>query len=220
MPTRVLYEVVVAAIEAAADAPEPDDAKARTRGRILRTATDLFTQFGYRRTSIDEVARRAGIAKGTVYVHFKSKAELLLQVLVEEKRRLIVRYRDVFRADITPDERLRRYIRVTLATLAESPLSMRLLSGDHEILLYLEELPADRRASLEGQGAEWLGALLAGVGQFDQLTADEQAERLHAFEGFHYSLGHLASVRARTGLSMERYTHQVAAILVAGLGAP
>lgn len=43
---------------------------------ILDPAEQLFIQFGYRRTTMDDVARRAGVAKGTLYLYFDSKAEL------------------------------------------------------------------------------------------------------------------------------------------------
>ena len=43
---------------------------------ILDPAEQLFIQFGYRRTTMDDVARRAGVAKGTLYLYFESKADL------------------------------------------------------------------------------------------------------------------------------------------------
>src|SRR5216684_3913815 len=50
------------------------------RDRILDAAQSLFVRYGVKRTSIDEVAREAGIAKGTVYLSFKSKAELFAAI--------------------------------------------------------------------------------------------------------------------------------------------
>src|SRR5258708_13912156 len=53
---------------------------------ILDAALRLFSQYGYRRTSIDDIAREAEIAKGTVYLSFKSKEEIfraLAETLVE-----------------------------------------------------------------------------------------------------------------------------------------
>jgi AcrR family transcriptional regulator len=50
------------------------------RDRILDAAQRLFVRYGVKRTSIDEVAREAGIAKGTVYLSFKSKAELFAAI--------------------------------------------------------------------------------------------------------------------------------------------
>lgn len=51
-------------------------ARADKRAAILLAALDLFSRYGYRRTSIDDVARAAGIAKGSVYLHFEGKREL------------------------------------------------------------------------------------------------------------------------------------------------
>jgi AcrR family transcriptional regulator len=50
--------------------------RAQKRTAILLAALDLFAKYGYRRTSIDDVARAAGIAKGSVYLHFVGKREL------------------------------------------------------------------------------------------------------------------------------------------------
>ena len=55
-------------------APEADpaDPKARKRLRIVRAATELLSERGYRRTTVDDVAEAAGVAKGTVYLYFKT----------------------------------------------------------------------------------------------------------------------------------------------------
>jgi len=50
------------------------------RDRILDAAQRLFVRYGVKRTSVDDVAREAGIAKGTVYLSFKSKAELFAAI--------------------------------------------------------------------------------------------------------------------------------------------
>ena len=54
---------------------------------ILTAAFSLFGHYGYRRTSIDDIAQEAGIAKGTVYLYFKSKEEIfrvLSQQLIDQ----------------------------------------------------------------------------------------------------------------------------------------
>tara|TARA_R110000824_G_scaffold118960_18_gene272567 strand:- start:98447 stop:99121 length:675 start_codon:yes stop_codon:yes gene_type:complete len=43
---------------------------------ILEAALDLFRQYGYRRTSMEDIATAAQVAKGTLYLYFKSKDEL------------------------------------------------------------------------------------------------------------------------------------------------
>ena len=48
-----------------------------TRRRILDVALDVFAEKGYSRTSLQEIADRAGYTRGAVYWHFKNKADLL-----------------------------------------------------------------------------------------------------------------------------------------------
>ncbi|MBS1716217.1 MAG: TetR/AcrR family transcriptional regulator [Armatimonadetes bacterium] len=52
---------------------------------LLDAAGRLFSRFGYRKTTIDDIAREASIGKGTVYLHFESK-ELLAQAWMERKQ--------------------------------------------------------------------------------------------------------------------------------------
>src|SRR5262245_12488448 len=46
------------------------------RERLVAVAIDMFTRYGVRRTSIEDIAAAAGIAKGSVYLEFRGKAEL------------------------------------------------------------------------------------------------------------------------------------------------
>ncbi|MFI6821059.1 TetR family transcriptional regulator [Micromonospora sp. NPDC050187] len=48
-----------------------------TRGRILRTALDLFSARGYQRTSLREIAERLGLTKAAILYHFPTKQDLL-----------------------------------------------------------------------------------------------------------------------------------------------
>src|SRR5260370_23982321 len=50
------------------------------RPRILQEAQSLFIRYGVKRTSIDEVARAADIAKGTLYLYYDSKEVLFAEV--------------------------------------------------------------------------------------------------------------------------------------------
>ena len=53
---------------------------------ILLEAARAFARFGFKKTSIDEVAKAAGVAKGTVYLACESKEDLFFQVLHREVR--------------------------------------------------------------------------------------------------------------------------------------
>lgn len=67
--------------------------------RILDAAAELLVAWGYRRVTIDEVARRAGIGKGTVYLHFASKERLFLTVVLRSQSRWAERFVAEVRSD-------------------------------------------------------------------------------------------------------------------------
>ena len=61
-----------------AGAREGGSAKPRA---IVLAGLKLFTQYGYRKTSIDDIANAAQVAKRTVYLHFENKAAVFLAIL-------------------------------------------------------------------------------------------------------------------------------------------
>ena len=52
--------------------------------RILDAAADLFVHYGYDKTTVSDIARQAGISKGAIYLHFKSKDALLEALITRE----------------------------------------------------------------------------------------------------------------------------------------
>jgi AcrR family transcriptional regulator len=60
-----------------------------TRGRILDAAIACFTQFGNDKTTLNDVARVAGLSRQTIYRYFPDRAALLEEVDAHEARRLL-----------------------------------------------------------------------------------------------------------------------------------
>lgn len=67
--------------------PERADAR-RNRLRILDAAAGLIGEHGFDQVTIDDIARRAGVAKGTVFHRFGNRAGLAVALLDERERRL------------------------------------------------------------------------------------------------------------------------------------
>ena len=57
--------------------------KAEKTGHIARTALALFSEKGYRATSVGQIAHAAGIGKGTVYDYFKTKEDIFIAAVME-----------------------------------------------------------------------------------------------------------------------------------------
>jgi len=56
---------------------------------ILQVAEEVLMEKGYYETSIDEIAARVGIAKGTVYLHFPSKEDLVIAIFERDMQQLL-----------------------------------------------------------------------------------------------------------------------------------
>jgi len=70
--------------------PAPEEAGADARERISRTAYELFTRHGFNAVGVDRIVAEAGVAKTTLYRHFRSKDDLIAEV-VERHQQLLLR---------------------------------------------------------------------------------------------------------------------------------
>jgi len=68
-------------VKAAKSSPHRRDLKRHRQEEILAAAFQVFAAHGYEATRIDEVARQAGIAKGTIYLYFRDKEQLFRAVV-------------------------------------------------------------------------------------------------------------------------------------------
>ena len=75
------------------------DGREPSRKPLLRAAVDCFARLGYQGTTIDRIARDAGVTKGAVYYHFRDKEQLLFDAVkdhVGEFERQVL-------AEVTPE---------------------------------------------------------------------------------------------------------------------
>jgi AcrR family transcriptional regulator len=70
-------------LSAEAAAPKRSRRKEARPGELLEAALDLFVEKGFAATRVDEVAARAGVSKGTLFLYFPSKEELFKAVVRE-----------------------------------------------------------------------------------------------------------------------------------------
>ncbi|NMG46187.1 TetR family transcriptional regulator [Aromatoleum toluvorans] len=122
------------------DKEEPLD----RRQIILNAAAELFSDQGYDRSSIRDIARKVGLLPGSVYHHFASKDELYLAVHREGLQRVMSTITAEIEALSDPWERLRRACEVHVAQMIEGPAVERItghnlaLIGNHELLAKIQ----------------------------------------------------------------------------------
>jgi AcrR family transcriptional regulator len=108
------------------------DRKARAE-RILDAAAELLLRWGYKRVTIDDVAERASVGKGTIYLHWKSREELFQAVLQRELVAALDELLDAVRRD--PEAALlHRMTRILFLAIVHRPLLRALYTADREVL--------------------------------------------------------------------------------------
>ncbi|MFC5828003.1 TetR/AcrR family transcriptional regulator [Nonomuraea insulae] len=96
--------------------------------RILDAAAELILRWGYDKTRIDDVAKRAGVAKGTIYLHWKTRDDLFVALLRRERVYLVEDMRRSAPATLS------RLFGGFVATALRRPLLRAVLVGDSEVL--------------------------------------------------------------------------------------
>ncbi|MGW7573042.1 TetR/AcrR family transcriptional regulator [Streptomyces sp. NPDC054765] len=121
------------------------------RERILEVAGELLLAWGYGRVTIDEIARRAKVGKGTVYLHWKTKDALFLAVVLEAQLRSHQGQLVRMRADpleILPSRMLRCRFRDFLG----EPVLRALYTDDVDVLGRLHDTAKRELAELIAEG--------------------------------------------------------------------
>jgi AcrR family transcriptional regulator len=77
-----------------------------TRRNVLDAARATFTRYGYRRTSMGQVAREAGLSRAAVYLHFASKEELFRDLASELQDQIFASAREAAASDRSLLDRL------------------------------------------------------------------------------------------------------------------
>jgi len=142
--------------------------KEERRRSILRAAREVFFESGFHRATVDDVAERAGVSKGTVYLYFESKETILALLLLEGLNELVENLEQAYAEEepLQADERLRRLGRAYLRFFEEEPDYFRLLvamdRGRFQDSVEPEVYQEVLSTSLEG--LDWVGkAIQQGI---------------------------------------------------------
>lgn len=123
----------------------------RTRDQILDAAELAFREHGVSRTSLEEIARRAGCTRGAVYWHFKGKLDLFAALMARTQQPLFQRFeRAVAPEHADPVEAMREATLQSIHDLATEPHARNML----EILFHRCEFVGELAPIVDQHGAK------------------------------------------------------------------
>jgi len=101
--------------------------------RILDAAAELMLRWGYNKTTIDDIARLAGVAKGTIYLHWKTREDLFLALMEREYKRLTQDIQQRIASDPNGGT-LEGIIKHSMLATMKSPLMKAVLLRDTDLM--------------------------------------------------------------------------------------
>ncbi len=90
------------------------------RSAILGSAIEVFAEKGFHRSRVSDIARRAGVADGTIYLYFKSKDDILITIFEEKMEQLISEARKTVAAQDRPVDKLRAFAAYHMGQVEEN----------------------------------------------------------------------------------------------------
>jgi AcrR family transcriptional regulator len=99
-----------------------------SRQQVIAAAIKTIAKRGVANTSVSDIAASAGMSKGVVHYHFKSKDDLLARVLEQCSQRMTARVRSAWNLPGAPAERIRNALTEMLATRIDGSPEVRVLA--------------------------------------------------------------------------------------------
>ncbi len=86
---------------------------------ILEAAQGLFSKFGYKKTTMEDIAQELHKGKSSLYYYFKNKEEIFQAVIDWEQSVLLNRLHEIVESEQEPQDKLNNYVLVRMKTISE-----------------------------------------------------------------------------------------------------
>lgn len=97
----------------------PTEAQDEMRNSIVAIASDIFARFGFKKTTVDDIAQGLRKGKSSIYYYFKSKEEIFQAVVDREADQLRLRVNEFLDKPIGTIEKIRGYMKTRMAAVQQ-----------------------------------------------------------------------------------------------------
>ena len=116
--------------------------KDHNRENILKIAREIFSKYGYKKTTLDDIASAVRKGKSSLYYYFKSKEDLFQAVIMKEIDILAYELEIVINRNTDPVDKLRDYILTKLAIFRGLANFYHAIENDVTAVGFIEEMKA------------------------------------------------------------------------------
>ena len=187
------------------------------RGRVLEAARNLFFEKGYRGATVEQIAKRAGFSKRTVYLDFKNKDDLYMSVCALGMEILVERMRMIPSGRLAPEEFIDEFLSVLVEFSREHEKHLRMFTVEAtpDLVANCSDQVRERVTELERAGYEIVARQIEKAVKGNHIPSVDPMEAAGVFIGsvtgvILLSLGGSQSIFSRDTLeSMARNGAQV-----------
>jgi len=191
--------------------------KESVKESILDATDRLLARFGYRKMTVEDIAAEAGIGKGTIYLHFTSKEEVVLSHIDRIVERLNNQLTEIAQSDAAAAERLRLMLLTRVLFRFDS--IQHYTQSLNDLLAVLRPRLLARRAQYFESEAKIFAAVLMAGRDSGELSFENEHATAHAL--LQATNGLLPYSLSTTELGerkeVEQRTADVANLMVRGL---
>ncbi|MFH0812637.1 MAG: TetR/AcrR family transcriptional regulator [Pseudomonadota bacterium] len=164
----------------------PKKSKQHPKERIKEAAISLFSEKGYSATTMRQIARRAGLASGSLYNHLKRKSDLLLDIHRDFVDEIIEKTKFLHGDEESCEEKLREVFKTFMKAIFENKLSFKVLLEQETFLPPTAKKEVVRNVHLLKQGIK--GIIEKGIKKGEIRAVDAKMATFCVFALCNYSL--------------------------------
>jgi AcrR family transcriptional regulator len=191
----------------------------KTREKLIDVARQLFAHKGIENTTMSDIASASDKGRRTIYTYFKNKREIYNAVIERESEQLVSRLRDLVNTDLSPTEKLARYVDIRIDVVNESVSHHR---GNNVLraLLIREFKRMERIRTLAvGKELEMLRGILddgLATGEFNkEMTECVYAAMIFIYQGL--ELSYLRNDFQQTGVNRDHIRENLKKLIITSI---
>ena len=116
-----------------------EDSHKGMRENIVSAATEVFSRYGFKKTSMEDIARALRMGKSSIYYYCKGKEEIFQAVVDREAKLLRVKVKEILESGLPVTEKLRSYVKMRMDLIKQLSNYMEILKNDDLMNLELTE---------------------------------------------------------------------------------
>lgn len=183
----------------------------------MDVAREQFSRYGYKRTVIDDIVREVGIAKGTFYLYFKSKDQLLYELAHGLHHKVSGVFHEILARDTSVEARVRLVLKMSFQVFEDYPLMAKILAEDPEFRVVARlHQQGSLHEELDDVMREFRALLQTGIDN-GELREDLDLETLPLALGMLKFLHYYTGLAAMHGVSRSEFVDSIVDLAVRGM---